>query len=105
MIVSMKLSNLPLRCNHTKEYKEYMQLNEQLFSANDKDIFAMTGCLSMCDKYAYTTKQIGAMQYSDAADIPYAPMRPNTTTLTLLLYYSDVEHELREQVQEMSGQI
>ena len=103
----MKLSNLPLRCNHTKEYKEYMQLNEQLFSANDKDIFDMTGCLSMCDKYAYTTQQLGGMQYIDAADILDAQMRPNTSTLTLILYYSDVEHELREQVnfQEMSGQI
>ena len=94
----MKLSNLPLRCNHTKEYKEYMQINEQLFSANDKDIFDMTGCLSMCDKYAYTTQQITEMQYSDAADLPYADS--NISTLTLQLFYSDVEHELREQVNE-----
>ena len=29
-----------------------------------------------------------------------AQMRPNTSILTFQLYYSDVEHELREQVNE-----
>ena len=107
MTLSMKLSNLSFRCNDTEEFNKYMQLNEQLFSANDKEIFDTSGCLSMCDKYAYTTQQFGGMQYIDAADIPDAKMRPNTSTLTLNLYYSDVEHELREQVnvQEMSGKI
>ena len=110
IIIGMKLSYLHFRCNDTndtEEFNKYMQLNEQLFSANDKDIFDMTGCLSMCDKYAYTTQQLGGMQYIDAADIPDAQMRPNTSILTFQLYYSDVEHELREQVnvQEMSGHI
>ena len=107
IIICMKLSYLQFRCNDTEGFNKYVQLNEQLFSANDKDIFDMTGCLSMCDKYAYTTQQLGGMQYIDAADIPDAQMRPNTSILTFQLYYSDVEHELREQVnvQEMSGHI
>ena len=87
----MNLSDFSSRCNETKEFIEYIQMNEQLFSANDKKIFNITGCLSMCDKYAYTAHQIMGMTYEEAPDT-------NTTTLTLQLYYSNVEHELREQV-------
>ena len=69
-----------------------MQINRKLFTANDKQIFDMTGCLSMCDKYAYTALQLTGMQYVDASDTL------NTTMLTLQFYYSNIEHELREQV-------
>ena len=71
---------------------EYGHINKQLFTANDKKIYEMTGCLSMCDKFAYTAQQVVGMQYVDSSDTL------NTTTLTLQLYYSNIEHELREQV-------
>ena len=87
----MNSSDFSFRCNETKEYIEYMQINKKLFTANDKKIFDLTGCLSMCEKYAYTAQQIIGMQYLDTSDT-------NTTTLALQLYYSNVEHELREQV-------
>lgn len=67
-----------------------MQINQQLDSYNDNDIFNLTGCLSMCKKYAYNVQQIETTQYRKAED--------GNTTLTLALYYSNVEHELREQV-------
>ena len=91
MKMNVNLSALYSRCNETKEFTEYMEINNQIFTANDKKIFNMTGCLSMCNKYAYTAQQLLEMQYVDAPD-------SNTTTLTLQLYYSNVEHELREQV-------
>ena len=68
-----------------------MQINRKLFTANDKKIFDLTGCLSMCDKYAYTAQEIGGMQYVKSPDT-------NTSTFSLQLYYSNVEHELREQI-------
>ena len=100
MKMNMNLSDFSSRCNETKEFIEYIQMNEQLFSANDKKIFNITGCLSMCDKYAYTSQQILGMQYVEASNI-------NTSTLTLQLSYSNVEHELREQVKfpEMSATV
>ena len=70
---------------------QYQNITRQLFTANDKNIFAKTGCLSLCDKYAYTTRQVGGMIY-ESGNIT------KTSTLTLQMYYTDVEHELREQV-------
>ena len=68
-----------------------MKTMEELITANDNEIFDLTGCLSLCDKYAYTAQQVMGMKYMDATN-------SNTSTLTLQFYYSDVEHELREQV-------
>ena len=66
-------------------------MNKQLFTANDKEIFDLTGCLSMCEKDAYSAQQEFSTIYMKTTSI-------NFSTLTLNLYYSDVEHELREQV-------
>ena len=53
-------------------------------------IFNLTGCLSLCEKYSYTVQQVDSTQYNNAND--------GNTSLMLQLYYSSVEHELREQV-------
>ena len=66
-------------------------MNEKLSTANDKEIFDLTGCLSMCEKYAYTSQQNGGTSYMEDTNNA-------NTTLVLQLYYSHVEHELREQV-------
>ena len=73
-------------------------MNKQLFAANDKELFDLTGCLSMCEKYAYSAQQEGATTYTENGD--YLGTNPDTTNNTLMLglYYSNVEHELREQV-------
>ena len=67
-----------------------MQINKQLYNSNDNMIFDMTGCLSMCENYSYTVQQVDSTQYNNAND--------GNTSLMLQLYYSSVEHELREQV-------
>ena len=66
-------------------------MNKQLFAANDKELFDLTGCLSMCEKYAYSAQQESATTYMENPD-------STNNTLMLILYYSNVEHELREQV-------
>ena len=66
-------------------------MNKQLFAANDKELYDLTGCLSMCEKYAYSAQQEGATTYTENPD-------STNNTLMLGLYYSNVEHELREQV-------
>ena len=66
-------------------------MNEKLSTANDKEIFDLTGCLSMCEKYAYTSQQNGGTSYMEDTNNA-------NTTLMLQLYYSNVEHELRKQV-------
>ena len=54
------------------------------------DIFNLTGCLSKCKKYAYIT-QPGGMQYEYYENSGQNAMK-------LQLYFSNAEHELREQV-------
>ena len=66
-------------------------MNKHLITANDKEIFDLTGCLSMCEKYAYSAQQEGSTIFEENPD-------NLNTTLMLFLYYSNVEHELREQV-------
>ena len=74
---------------------KYQQLNKQLFTANDKEIFDLTGCLSMCEKYAYSAQLEGATTFTETLD-------NLNTTLEINFYYSNVEHELREQVSKSS---
>ena len=70
---------------------EYQQLNKRLITANDKGIFDLTGCLSNCEKYAYTAQQEVSTMYVEN------PIN-NDTTLELAFYFANVEHELRQQV-------
>ena len=67
-----------------------MKINKQLYNSNDNMIFNLTGCLSLCEKYSYTVQQVDSTQYNNAKD--------GNSSLILHLYYSSVEHELREQV-------
>ena len=60
--------------------------------ANDNDIHKITNCLSKCDKNAYSSKPIGAINTIPNKD----PKLSNT--IAVQLYYSSVEHEQREQV-------
>ena len=66
-------------------------MNKHLITANDKEIFDLSGCLSLCEKYAYSAQQEGSTIFEENPD-------NLNTTLMLFLYYSNVEHELREQV-------
>ena len=73
----------------------YAKINKELFKANDNDIFRLTGCLSKCSKYEYvafpwdttTSKELGGS------------MDPNfNQTFNMQIHYTNVEHELRQQV-------
>ena len=66
-------------------------MNKKLSTANDKEIYDLTGCLSMCEKYAYISQPIGVTTYMEDP-------KNTKTTMVLQLYYQYVEHELREQV-------
>ena len=77
-----------------------MQLNRQLFNADENEIFTLTGCLSQCDKYAYNIQPTGGMQYMCEGDGEewQRILDFDRNSLRLLLYFSKAEHELREQV-------
>ena len=46
------------RCNTSNEFKAYASLYHKLYTANETGIFRLTGCLSTCDKYEYTMRQL-----------------------------------------------
>ena len=84
--------HLNFRCNETEQFKEYEEINKRLFKANDNEIFEWTGCLSKCDKNAYHATPMGGMT-------PYhGTLFRGHNVLLAHIYYSSVEHELREQV-------
>ena len=65
-----------------------MKISKQLFDANEKDIFNLTGCLSSCEKFEYNIQSSGDINYFNSGfDVGW-----------LQLYFKKAEHEFREQV-------
>ena len=89
----MALNNI-FRCTDTNQFIEYHKINSVLFFANDNKIYAMTGCLSKCDKYVYDIQSEGAPDKNDDDD-------ENTLTIRLTIYSG--EYEEREQVHKMNN--
>ena len=89
-------THLHFRCNETEQLRKYEEINKKLFKANDNDIFEWTGCLSKCDKNAYYSTPMGGMTTYNGTYLPWDLRGHNV--LWVQLYYSSVEHELREQV-------
>ena len=68
-----------------------MKISKQLFDANEKEIFNITGCLSSCEKFEYNIQPSGDINYFDYG----------MNTGWLHLYFKKAEHEFREQVKSL----
>ena len=71
-------------------------MNKELFKANDNEIFRLTGCLSKCNKYEYVAFPWGTTSSMELDDPKF------NQTLDMKIYYTNVEHELRQQVNSKS---
>ena len=84
---------MPLRCNDTRQYLRYARLHGNLMNTDDNGIYDITGCLSKCDKYKYSSWPLNDLQNYPAqdSDLP-------SNTLLLRFIVMSAEYELREQV-------
>ena len=62
----------------------------ELKSANDTEIFKLTGCLSKCDKYSYKIYARSALEPTDCKGL--------NNTMKVLFGFTSGIHEIREQV-------
>ena len=93
---TMSLSN---RCNTSNEFEAYAMLNYKIYESNETEIFTVTGCLSSCDKYAYTIQPLTALRASMKDSTHGLAL---TTTLdnkfTMKFVIPTGSHEQKEQV-------
>ena len=62
----------------------------ELKSANDTEIFKLTGCLSKCDKYSYRIYARPVLEPTDCKGL--------NNTMKVYLGFTSGIHEIREQV-------
>ena len=87
------------RCTETLQYQEYDRINRRLMNSDDNEIFKLTGCLSKCDKYKYSARQLNDIQYFRTEEPDFI------NTLLLRVYVASGEYELREQVPFVQGKL
>ena len=74
---------------------EYEKLNIELYKANDKKIYEMTGCLSKCNKYAYKVWPMTDLRPIDDLEMRFG------SRIWLMFYLPTGETEVREQVRKI----
>ena len=70
------------RCTDIKQFQDYYDINEELYQANETQIYDRTGCLSNCDKFYYDAQPmtdivVKETEYADETEnIPAADSVP-----------------------------
>ena len=91
---AFQLSNLLLhRCNETPELLKFGMFSMKLRTANETEIFKLTGCLSKCDKYFYTIHARTELGTTKCKKASY------NNTIKVSFGFESGLHEIREQVQ------
>ena len=83
------------RCNNTKQFEGYQNINDKLFKANETEIYDLTGCLSNCNKYIYDAQPMGETDVEIYDQGQYDKLTPNTVNLRFI--FTNGHHEVKEE--------
>ena len=92
------------RCNDTEQFKDYANINNKLYKANETQIYDLTGCLSNCNKYHYDAEPMTGVIAKEYESGTYEEeYRPTFNFLDLQFIFKDGHHEVKEEVKLLNN--